>query len=100
MAQDIFDIPNAGPKARQLLDSDVFKQCVEQMRQDLIDAAMRCDPRDDLGRFRYMTALKTISGVVTHLRALADLATGETRPDPAKIYSERSRGKLAVLLNR
>ena len=95
--KNIYDIPNAGDKAKQILNNDVFRAAIDQQREQLINAAMSCDVRDDLGRFRYLMALKSVENAVTHFRTLADLEPGQQAPDPTKYYQEKSRSKWAAL---
>lgn len=64
------DAKQRGLRAKELLESELFREAVASVRKAYVDGALRCDPRDDLGRFRYIEGLRIVDGVETHLAAI------------------------------
>lgn len=59
-----------GLRAKELLDSELFQEAVTTVRKAYIEGVLRCDVRDDLGRFRYIEGLRVVDGVESHLSAV------------------------------
>ena len=65
-----FDAKQRGLRAKELLESELFRESVETIRNAYIAGALRCDVRDDMGRFRYIEGLRTVDAVEKHLSAI------------------------------
>lgn len=61
--------------AKDALNNPVFTQALELAEQAYMTGAQTCDPKDDLGRFRYIEAAKVVKAVRSHLTAV--IASGE-----------------------
>lgn len=47
-----------GRKAKEILDNDLFREAHSRMREAYISGLLRCQPNDDVGRFRYAEGLR------------------------------------------
>ena len=65
----------AGEEARRILESRVFNEAFEVLRAAYVSGLQSLPSGDDLGRFRYVEALKQVDAVKRHLSAT--LANGE-----------------------
>ncbi len=87
-------------EAKGLMTNEAFLDALKKAKDANINAALRCKPRDDLGRWKYLEAAKIVDGVAAHLHALIIASkTGDT-VDPANFYEERAGSVFARILNR
>ena len=89
-------IPNASEKSKAILENEVFREAVNLIESSLIMKARACDARDDIGRYRYITALNVLDGVIQHLKVTAELG-GAAPKDPSNYYEEKAKGILSLL---
>lgn len=85
--------------AKELQTNEAFKNAIETAKRQLIAASLNCDAKDDLGRFRYLTALKVVEFIPKHITALLQSLPGEPEPDVDAIYNQRAQGKLQAFLS-
>jgi len=87
-------------EAKSLMTNEAFLEALKKAKDANIGAALRCKPRDDLGRWKYLEAAKIVDGVAAHLHALIIAAKTGDAVDPANFYEERASGLLGRILNR
>ena len=61
--------------AKEVRENEIFKESVEVLRAAYMKALQGLSEKDDLGRFRYVEALKQVDAVMRHLDAV--ITTGE-----------------------
>ena len=86
-------------EAKALMNNEAFVEATEKVRESLLNAAMKCDPRDDLGRFRYITAAKDIDALTAYLNAVI-VDDSETMPNPENYYTDKQKPRLARIFGR
>ena len=82
-------------RAKEIQTNPAFKDAVQRVKDDLIQAAANCGPTQDLERYRYMVALKVVDKVVSHITSAASADTEQT-PDVATLYETESRKRLSL----
>ena len=66
------DLVQKAQHAGEVLNNQPFKNAMEAVEKQYLDAMLTADEKDDLGRFRYAEAIKVVRLVARHLR----IATG------------------------
>jgi hypothetical protein len=59
-------------EAARLLAHPILAQAFETLEREYLDALLKCSERDDIGRFRLVEAMKTVSAVRRHLSTVVD----------------------------
>lgn len=85
-------------RAKELLSNEAFRDAIKTAREQVYTSALSCDVKDDLGRFRLLTAAKVIDGIERHLKLLIAAAPGESDVDTSTFYTERAQNKLSKIL--
>jgi hypothetical protein len=57
-------------EAKQLLNNPVLMEAFEMQRAALLVGALKCEPRDDMGRYRLLEAAKVVEAVKSHLTTI------------------------------
>lgn len=55
-------------RAREALNNPVIQEALKMLAEAYVKAMRQCDPKDDLGRYRYTVALDVVDAVERHLR--------------------------------
>jgi hypothetical protein len=71
-----------GQRAKEIVESEVFKDSVATLREAYIAGLLRCDVRDDLGRARYTEGLRMLDAHKQHLTMV--IQTGEVAESELK----------------
>jgi hypothetical protein len=82
-------------RAKEIQTNPVFKEAIQRVKEELIQAAANCAAKEDLERYRYMVALKVVDKVVSHINAVANTDT-EQPSDVATLYETESRKRLSL----
>lgn len=82
------DLIRRGEAARQIVQSPLFLEAIEELRAVYIGVLESLPAKDDLGRFRYTEALKQVRFVKAHLESV--LAQGKIAEDEAKLAEENT----------
>lgn len=69
------DLVHRSRRAKEIVDNEEFKASMAAMRDAYIAGALRCDVRDDLGRFRFIEGLRMVEEFKNHLSMVVQ--TGE-----------------------
>mgnify|MGYP003396273843 CR=1 FL=1 len=77
------DAKQRGLRAKELLESEMFRESVASIRAAYVAGALRCDPRDDIGRFRYIEGLRIVDAVEKHLSGI--IQTGDAAAEIEKL---------------
>lgn len=81
------DKVHRGQRAKEILESDVFKESFAVIRESYIAGLLRCDVRDDLGRARYTEGLRMLDAHKQHLAMV--IQTGEVAESELKKLEQR-----------
>lgn len=66
-------------EAKQLLANPVLTEAFDLQKTALLNAAMKCAPTDDDGRYKLLIAAKVIDGVMAHLQAIIEIDEADAR---------------------
>lgn len=69
--------------------NEVLTEAFHLLHEGYIAAMRRCDPKDDLGRYRYSVALDVVDKVQNHLNAI--MTVGKLEARKADELAERNR---------
>ncbi len=78
MADELTDravLVQRGEEARMILSSKLFEEAIDNLRAAYTEALLKVPNTDDLGRFRYVEALRQVATVRRHLETV--LTSGE-----------------------
>lgn len=81
------DISERARQANALLGNPIFEESLVVLREGYLQALMKCEPRDDLGRHRYTLAIRDLETIKAHLAAV--LQTGVIERQQAEAFKER-----------
>lgn len=81
--------------AKYLMNNAAFKNAMDDIKKELVDAAMACAVGDHEGRRLYLCLAKMADKFATRLATLA--ATTEELPDVANYYTEKQRSFFSRL---
>jgi hypothetical protein len=59
-------------RAKEALTNPVLREAFALLKDTYIAGVRGCDPKDDLGRYRYTVALNAVDGVERHLKSAVD----------------------------
>lgn len=57
------DEARLGETAALLMRDDVFKKIIQESEDEYLAKLLKCDPADDVGRYRYAEAIKVVRKV-------------------------------------
>lgn len=86
-------------EAKSLMNNEAFVEAMEKAREVLIAQAMKCDPRDDLMRFRYLQSAKDIDALKAFLNAVI-VDDGSDAPNPENYYTDKQKPRLARIFGK
>ncbi len=87
-------------EAKSLMNNEAFVLATKAVRDWNIAAALRCKPRDDDGRRKYLEAAKIVDQVIAHITAQITAAKSGDTVDPTNIYEERAKNRFLALLTK
>ena len=58
--------------AERLLTDPLLNEALKQTETAYLESLLSCDHKDDLGRFRFAEAIKTVRSVRSHLHSLVE----------------------------
>lgn len=64
-----------GQRAKEILESEIFKESFNTLREAYIAGLLRCDVRDDQGRAKYTEGLRMLEAHKLHLSTV--IQTGQ-----------------------
>ena len=76
-----------GRLAGNVLDNPIFLEAFVVLKEGYVQAMMKCEPRDDVGRHRYAFALRDLETIRAHLTAV--LQSGQIEARQAEEFKER-----------
>ncbi len=59
-------------RANEALSNPILNEAFALLAQSYIAGIRACEPKDDVGRYRYTVALNVIDAVQRHLKSVAD----------------------------
>lgn len=59
-----------GRRAKEILESEIFKEAHAKLRESYIKSLLSCAPQDDVGRFRYVEGLRYLDMHKSNLETL------------------------------
>lgn len=84
--------------AKYLMNNEAFNKALDTVRQQALTAALACDVKDDLGRWRYLDSIRTVDKTRAHIAALA--ADPTTELVETDFYTEKSKSVFARITRR
>jgi hypothetical protein len=81
-------------RANEALNNPLLSEAFTLLAQSYISGIRACEPKDDVGRYRYTVALNVIDAVQRHLKAVVetgalDAAQSKEFADPPKRWIPR-----------
>ena len=58
--------------ADRVLNDPLLNNAFQSLQVQYLDRLLNCDPKDDLGRYRFAEAIKTVRSVLEHLRSVVE----------------------------
>jgi hypothetical protein len=59
-------------RAQEALNNPLLREAFGLLKDNYIAGIRACEPKDDMGRYRYTVALNTLDAVERHLKAVVD----------------------------
>ena len=75
-----------GMQASEIINNELWKEAFDGLKAAYMTEALKCGPKDDLGRFRIIEAIRQVDTVKAHFEAV--LATGKLTAEQAKQFEE------------
>lgn len=79
-----------GQRASEIINNELWAETFEMLRNEYAIQAQKCDAKDDLGRFRYIEAMRMVETVRNHFEAV--FIQGKITQDEAAQFQSPKKG--------
>ena len=69
---DVIDGLERAARAKEALNNPLLREAFGMLKDSYVNSIRTCEPKDDVGRYRYTVALNTVDAVERHLKAVVD----------------------------
>lgn len=59
-------------RAKEALNNPLLREAFGALKESYVAGIRLCEPKDDMGRYRFTVALNTVDAVERHLKAVVD----------------------------